>query len=180
MAIIAFTQDSVSVSPDTLSVAAKNDSMAAAYKMEALKQALVGDSYQPAAPINYQPPDFGSVAIRMTIGLIVILVLLYVLYVLAKKVRKVESVSNNSGQSIVKLLDSKFLGSGKSVLLIRVGAERILVVGSYPDGMRTLSEISGEEARFILETYDSKPVNAAQFSATVDHLLRKFRREGTA
>jgi flagellar biogenesis protein FliO len=178
----AFSQDTLGVSKDTLkdtlSAAAKSDSAAAAYKMEALKQALGGD-YQPAPPIvdNFQPPDFSKVAIRMALGLVVILALLYVIYLLARKVRNVETVSN-SGQSIVKLLDSKFLGSGKNVLLIKVGAERVLVVGSYSDGMRTLSEIQGEEARYILENYDAKPVNAAQFSATVDHLLRRFKREG--
>ena len=176
---IAFSQDSGSVFQDTLSAAAKNDSAIAAYKIEALKQVLGGEAYQPA-PIadNYQPPDLSKVAIRMAIGLGVILILLYVLYILAKKIRKVESPVANSGQSVIKLLDSKFLGAGKSIFLIKVGAERILVVGSYSDGMRTLSEIQGEEARYILELYDSKPVNAAQFSATVDHLLRRFRREG--
>jgi flagellar biogenesis protein FliO len=177
-----FAQDSVAPPPDTLSAAAKNDSAAAAYKIEALRQALGGDSYQPAPPVvdNFKPPDFGGVAIRMAIGLAVILALLYVLYILMKKVRNVESVSNNSGQSVVKLLDSKFLGAGKNVLLIKVGAERVLVVGSYADGMRTLAEIQGEEARYILELYDSRPVSAAQFSATVDHLLRRFKRGGEA
>jgi len=179
---LALSQDSAGVSKDTLkdtlSAAAKSDSAAAAYKMEALRQALGGD-YQPAPPItdNFEPPDFSKVAVRMALGLAVILALLYVIYLLARKVRNVETVSS-SGQSIVKLLDSKFLGSGKNVLLIKVGAERVLVVGSYSDGMRTLSEIQGEEARYILENYDAKPVNAAQFSATVDHLLRRFKREG--
>jgi flagellar biogenesis protein FliO len=178
---IIFAQDSAVVAPpDTLSAAARSDSAAAAYKIEALRQALGGDSYQPPPPItdNFQPPDFGGVAIRMALGLAVILVLLYVLYVLMKKVRNVESVSNSSGQSVVKLLDSKFLGAGKNVLLIKVGAERVLVIGSYTDGMRTLSEIQGEEARYIMELYDSRPVSAAQFSATVDHLLRRFKRGG--
>jgi len=175
---IAFAQDTTSVSKDTLSAAAKNDSAAAAYKIEALKQALGGD-YKPAAPIaNYQPPDFGGVAIRMTIGLGVILILLYVLYVLAKKIRKVESPLVNSGQSAVQLLDSKFLGSGRYLFLIKAGTERVLIVGASSENMRTLSEIQGEEAKNILEVYGSKPVNAAQFSATVDHLLRRFRREG--
>jgi len=175
---IAFAQDTTSVSKDTLSAAAKNDSAAAAYKIEALKQALGGD-YKPAAPIaNYQPPDFGSVAIRMTIGLGVILILLYVLYVLARKIRKVESPLVNSGQSAVQLLDSKFLGSGRHLFLIKAGTERVLIVGASSESMRTLSEIQGEEAKNILEVYGSKPVNAAQFSATVDHLLRRFRREG--
>jgi flagellar biogenesis protein FliO len=174
-----FSQDSLT-QQDTLSAAAKSDSAAAAYKMEALRQALGGD-YQPAPPAmeNFQTPDFGNVAIRMAAGLAVILALLYVIYILARRVRNVESVSS-SGQSVVKLLDSKFLGAGKSVILIKVGAERVLVVGSYSDGMRTLSEIQGEEARYILENYDAKPVNAAQFSATVDHLLRRFRKDGGA
>ncbi|MDR2579438.1 MAG: flagellar biosynthetic protein FliO [Fibromonadaceae bacterium] len=172
--------DTVPVARDTLSAAARSDSAAAAFKVEALRQVLGGDSYQPTPPVmdNFQAPDFGRVATRMTVGLLVILALLYVIYVLLKKVRKVESVASSSGQSLVKLLDSKFLGAGKSVLLIKVGVERVLVVGSYTDGMRTLSEIQGEEAKYILETYDAKPVTAAQFSATVDHLLRRFKREG--
>jgi flagellar biogenesis protein FliO len=173
-----FAQDTTSVFRDTLSAAAKSDSAAAAYKIEALKQALGGDSYQPAAPIaNYQPPDFGSVAIRMTIGLGVILILLYVLYILAKKIRNVESPLASGGQSAVQLLDSKFLGSGRHLFLIKAG-ERVLIVGASAENMRTLSEIQGEEAKNILEVYGSKPVSAAQFSATVDHLLRRFRREG--
>lgn len=171
--------DTSSIFTDTLSASAKNDSAAAAYKMEMLKQALGGDSYRPQAITdNYAPPDFKSVAIRMAIGLAVILLLLYAIYFLMKKVRNVESVSSVGDKSLIKLLDSKFLGSGKTVLLIKAGMERVLVVGSYQDGMRTLSEITGEEARYILEQYKSNPVTAAQFSATVDHLLRKFKREG--
>ncbi|MDR2555298.1 MAG: flagellar biosynthetic protein FliO [Fibromonadaceae bacterium] len=173
-----YAQDTTSVK-DTLSAAAKSDSAAAAYKIEALKQALGGDSYQPVAPIaNYQPPDFGGVAIRMTIGLGVILILLYVLYILARKIRNVESPLASSGQSAVQLLDSKFLGSGRHLFLIKAGAERVLIVGASSENMRTLSEIQGEEAKNILEVYGSKSVSAAQFSATVDHLLRRFRREG--
>ncbi|MCL2101364.1 MAG: flagellar biosynthetic protein FliO [Fibromonadales bacterium] len=166
-------------SEDTLSAAARNDSAIAAFKFEAMKQAL-GESYQPqpAATESYKPPDLGNIAIRMTIGLGVILILLYVLFVLAKKVRKIESPASNDKQSVIQLLDSKFLGAGKTIFLIKAGAERILVVGSSQEGMRTLSEIQGNEARYIMETYDSKPVTAAQFSATVDHLLRRFRREG--
>jgi flagellar biogenesis protein FliO len=175
----AFSQDSASVAKDTLSAAAKNDSAVAAFKFEAMKQALGGD-YQPPAPItdNYQPPDLGRIAIRMAVGLGVILVLLYVLYILAKKVRKVESPGTGDKQSVIQLLDSKFLGSGRNIFLIKAGIERVLVVGATQEGMRTLSEIQGEEARYILGTYDSKPVTAAQFSATVDHLLRRFKREG--
>jgi len=52
-----------------------------------------------------------------------------------------------------------------------------LVVGASQENMRTLSEIQGEEAKQILETYDANPVTAAQFSATVDHLLRRFKKE---
>ena len=173
---VVFAQDSIP--PDTLSAAAKNDSAIAALKFEAMKQALGGD-YRPATPItdNYQPPDIGKVAIRMAIGLGIILVLLYVLYVLAKKLRNVESPGANNKQSMIQLLDSKFLGSSRTIFLIKAGTERVLVVGATQESMRTLSEIQGEEAKYILETYDSKPVTAAQFSATVDHLLRRFKRE---
>jgi flagellar biogenesis protein FliO len=175
---LAFSQDSIP--KDTLSAAAKNDSAAAAYKIEALRQALGGESYQPPPLItdNYQPPDFGKVAIRMAVGLGIILVLLYVLYILAKKIRKVESPNASSGRSVIQLLDSKFLGAGKTVFLIKVGIERVLVVGSTSESMNTLSEIKDDEARYILESYESKPVTSAQFSATVDHLLRRFKREG--
>jgi flagellar biogenesis protein FliO len=174
-----FSQDTISNTKDSLSVAAKTDSIAAAYKMEALKQALGGD-YRPIAPIadNYQPPDLTKVIIRMTVGLVVILILLYVLYILSKKIRKVESPTANDNQSAIQLLDSKFLGAGKNIFLIKAGAERVLVVGAASENMRTLSEIQGEEARYILELYQAKPINSAQFSATVDHLLRKFKREG--
>jgi len=174
-----FSQDSVSVFSDTLSAAAKADSSRAASKFEAMKQAL-GEDYQPQAIAadNYQPPDLGGVAIRMTVGLGVILILLYVLYILVRKIRKVENPLASSGESAVQLLDSKFLGAGRYIFLIRAGTERVLVVGASSENMRTLSEIQGEEAKNILETYGSKPVTAAQFSATVDHLLRRFRREG--
>jgi flagellar biogenesis protein FliO len=173
-----FAQDSVFVSGDTLSAAAKSDSAAAAYKIEALKQALGGDSYQPTIPITYEPPNFWNVTIRMAIGLGIILILLYVLYVLAKKIRRVENPLANSDKSVIQLLDSKFLGAGRHIFLIKAGMERVLVVGASSENMRTLSEIQGEEAKNILEVYGSKPVTAAQFSATVDHLLRRFRREG--
>jgi flagellar biogenesis protein FliO len=169
----------VAQAEDTLSAAAASDSIAAAYKIEALKQVLGGD-YQPVAPIasDYQPPSLGNVAFRMAVGLAVILVLLYVLYVLTKKIRKVESPGANNAQSVIQLLDSKFLGSGKNIFLIKAGIERVLIVGSSSEEMRTLSEIQGEEAKYILNFYGSKPVTAAQFSATVDHLLRRFKREG--
>jgi len=104
-------------------------------------------------------------------------VLLYVLYILAKRLRKVESPSANNKQSVIQLLDSKFLGSSRTIFLIKAGTERVLVVGATQESMRTLSEIQGEEAKQILETYAARPVTAAQFSATVDHLLRRFKKE---
>jgi len=165
------------LSADTLSASAKNDSAIAAQKFEAMKQALGGD-YRPA-PINenYQPPSIGNVAIRMAIGLGVILFLLYILYYLTKKLRNVEIPSANDKQSVIQLLDSKFLGASRTIFLIKAGQERVLVIGASQENMRTLSEIQGEEAKHILETYDARPVTAAQFSATVDHLLRRFRKE---
>ncbi len=174
-----FSQDSEFVLKDTLSAAAKHDSTISANKFEAMKQAL-GEGYPSPAPItnDYQPPDLGKVAIRMIVGLGVILILLYVLYILAKKIRKVESPGANNQQSVVQLLDSKFLGNGRTIFLIKAGAERVLVLGATQENMRTLSEIQGEEAKVILETYNSKSVTAAQFSATVDHLLRRFRKDG--
>jgi flagellar biogenesis protein FliO len=171
--------DTLSPVPATLSPAAKNDSAIADRKFNDMKQLLGGD-YQPPPPVtdNYQPPSLGKLASRMTIGLGVILILLYVLYILAKKVRKVESPGTNDKQSVIQLLDSKFLGAGRNIFLIKAGMERVLVIGATQEGMRTLSEIQGDEARAILETYGSKSVNSAQFSATVDHLLRRFKREG--
>ncbi|GHV14886.1 hypothetical protein AGMMS49938_11830 [Fibrobacterales bacterium] len=183
LAVMAFAQSgTVETVPhtDTLSAAAKSDSIAAEYKIEALKKALAGVPENPV-PMNaadYQPPDLGKVAVRMAVGLGVILILLYVLYILAKKIRGVESPNSTQTNSAVQLLDSKFLGGGQKVFLIRAGAERILVVGSSADGLRTLSEIQGEEAKYILETYNSRPITPAQFSATVDHLLRRFKKEG--
>jgi len=165
------------LSADTLSAAAKNDSAIAAQKFEAMKQALGGD-YRPA-PItdNYQPPSISKIAVRMAIGLGIILFLLYILYYLTKKLRNVESPSANDKQSVIQLLDSKFLGASRTIFLIKAGPERVLVVGATQEEMRTLSEIQGEEAKQILDTYGSRPVTAAQFSATVDHLLRRFKRE---
>jgi flagellar biogenesis protein FliO len=169
------------------SVEAEQDSVAAAYKMEALSKALGvsggagtdSASGTPALTNPYQAPQLGKVAVRMAVGLGVVRVLLYVLYRMARKVKGLENADGlgNSTNSI-QVLETRLLGGGQKIVLVRVGPSAVLALGSTANELRTLAEIQGPDAAAILESHRAQVVTASQFSDTVDHLLRRFKRDG--
>jgi flagellar biogenesis protein FliO len=181
--------ESTAVTAPVRSAEAEQDSVAAAYKMEALSRALgvSGEtgadsaSGTPALTNPYQAPQLGKVAVRMAVGLGVVLVLLYVLYRMARKVKGLEHADGqgNSTNSI-QVLETRLLGGGQKIVLVRVGPSAVLALGSTANELRTLAEIQGPDAAAILESHRAQVVTASQFSDTVDHLLRRFKRDGGA
>jgi len=161
--------------------AARSDSMAAAFKVAALSKILQGEAArQPAVPVNYQPPSIGKLFFRMFLGLMVVLGLIYALYRVARKARGMDVTAGQAPLRSLQVLETSFLGPNQKVVLMRLGTDRVLVVGSTPDQMRTLVELQGEEAMKILNQQRQQPITPAQFSETVNHLLRRFRKGGPA
>lgn len=161
--------------------AARSDSMAAAFKVAALSKILQGESpRQPAVPVNYQPPSIGKLFLRMFLGLVVVLGLIYALYRVARKARGMDVNAGQAPLRSLQVLETSFLGPNQKVVLMRLGADRVLVVGSTPDQMHTLADLQGEDALKILNQQRQQPITPAQFSETVNHLLRRFRKDGPA
>jgi flagellar biogenesis protein FliO len=162
---------------------AERDSAAAAYKLSALSRVLSGDSAgAPAAsPLTnpYQTPSLSKLALRMVVGLAVVLVLLFVLYRMARRAKGLENAGGTgSSASALQVLETRSLGGGQKIVLVRVGPSSVLAVGCGSEGMRTLAEIRGADAAAILETHRAQVIPASQFTDTVDHLLRRFKRDG--
>jgi flagellar biogenesis protein FliO len=172
--------DSARLPADSLSHAPliRSDSLAAAVKMAALDKILQGQPSTTARiESTYQPPSLGRLALKMMVGLGVVLFLIYVLYRLARRARGMDVKSGDAPTRLMQVLETSFVGPNQRLVMVRVGANRILVVGSTPEQVHTLADIQGEEALNMLEQSQTHPISPAQFSETVNHLLRRFRKD---
>lgn len=175
--------DSTVLSSSSMAVvatpAARADSLDAAVKMASLQRLLQGQGVAPVSTVRYQPPSIGRLVLRMLLGLAVVLVLIYALYRMARRARGMDVCPGEAPSRTLQILETSFVGPNQKVVLMRVGAERVLVVGSASTQVQTLADIQGEEARTILELQRVQPlVTPAQFSETVNQLLRRFRKDG--
>jgi len=122
-------------------------------------------------------PDFAGIALRFGFSLLVVLGLIYVLYRLARKVRRMDLPPSEGGKSL-QLLENYYVGPHQKVFLMRVGENRVVLVGSTQDSLNTLLQIEGDEAKSMLTNAKAATVTPAQFSETVNQMLSRFRKDG--
>lgn len=122
-------------------------------------------------------PDLKGIAIRMTISLMVVLLLLFILYRVARKVKHMDASSKVAGKNI-RILENHYIGSQQRVFLMRIGS-KVIVVGATADSMHTLATLEGDEASLLIDTPQMQTVSSAQFSETVNSMLKHFRKETT-
>ncbi|HSQ41134.1 MAG TPA: flagellar biosynthetic protein FliO [Fibrobacteraceae bacterium] len=141
---------------------------------------LLLDSGKSIAPqsgtTEISTPDFMAIALRLVISLAVVLLLLFALYRIARKVRRMDLPPSAGGKAL-QLLESYHLGSQQKVALLRVGENKVLLLGSTPESLRTLAVLEGEEAKAILEKSPVPLATPAQFSETVNQMLSRFRKD---
>jgi len=126
------------------------------------------------APVS--EPNFAAIALRLAISLAVVLLLIYALYRLARRVRKMDLPPSEGGKAL-QMLENYYLGSQQKVILMRVGENRVILVGVTQESMQTLSVIEGEEAKTMLANANAALVTPAQFSETVSQMLSRFRKD---
>lgn len=171
---------SSSAKPLESSLAAREDSLAAEFKVQALGKVLKGQGRPEAlSSASYTPPSLGKLFLRMVLGLAVVLGLIFVLYRMARKAKGLDQPPGEAPRRSLQVLESTHVGPNQKVVLVRVGADRVLVVGTAHEEVRTLADLQGAEAQAILEVQRAQPVTPAQFSETVNQMLRRFRKEGT-
>lgn len=160
--------------------AAKSDSLEAAMKVAALNKVLNSQgANDPMVATKYTPPSLGKLALRMALGLVVVLGLMYFLYRTARKARGMDVKPGELPTRSLQVLESAFVGPNQKVVLLRLGTERVLVVGSTPSQVTALAEVQGPEAlEMIGQQRQTSVITPAQFSETVNHLLRRFRKDG--
>ena len=130
----------------------------------------------PTAVTPAGDPDLGAIALRLATSLIVVLILIYGLYRLARRVRKMDLPPSEGGKSI-QLLENYHIGTQQKVILMRVGENRVILVGVTQQSMSTLSVIEGAEAKTMLANANAALVTPAQFSETVSQMLSRFRKD---
>ncbi len=112
-----------------------------------------------------------EILIRLFLSLGVVIAMIWGLVFLLKKLQK--SKFNPVQDSGLQVLEALHLGHQQRVLVVRV-QDRILALGVTPHTINTLADLTNDEAYQYLEAGQ----NAQQFSNTVDHFLRHFRRGG--
>jgi len=83
----------------------------------------------------------------------------------------------SEGGKALQMLENYYLGSQQKVILMRVGENRVILVGVTQESMQTLSVIEGEEAKTMLANANAALVTPAQFSETVSQMLSRFRKD---
>lgn len=153
------------------------DSREAQAKVERLNEILRGQPLPPTENrMSPQAPDPKSLALRMSLGLATVLFLLWLVVLLLRKMRGEGGTIAKRGQGILQVLETVHLGNGQRVVLLRVG-EKVLTVGTTTDSVRHLNTLEGEDAIRLLAQAGQGVAGPAQFGATVNHLLRHFRRD---
>lgn len=146
-------------------------------KMQNLSQLL--DSTPQAAQsvaVGSTTPDFWGIAMRLGLSLLVVLALLYGLYYMARRVRKMDVPPSEGGRGL-QILENYHVGSQQKLILLRLGENKVILVGATQDNLRTLAQLEGDEARMILTNSRNEMVTPTQFSETVNQMLSRFRRE---
>jgi flagellar biosynthetic protein FliO len=133
-----------------------------------LPDAVVGTQDDGAEPA--QADDEGSGAggsiVRMIVGLGIVLLVIYGVYWLLKAYRKTK-LQTSDGR--IEILATTPLGPSRSVHLIRVG-EEIVLVGSAEQGVTPLRVYTAQEAAQLGPLIDA--------AATVSRLAPEARRDG--
>lgn len=135
---------------------------------------------QQASPVveSGEGPDLAAITFRLGISLVVVVGLIFVLYRIARKVRKMDLPPSQGGKAI-QLLESYHVGNQQKILLMRVGENRVILIGVTPENMSNLAQFEGDDAKTMLPTYSNTVgVTPAQFSETVNQMLSRFRKDG--
>lgn len=149
-----------------------SDSEAAA-KLEAVQRAWDGDSAARSGEVS-APRTVGSTVVQILASLALLAGLAVTGFVLVRKVRRAPGPGRGRGGSLLDVLESRPLGQGNAVTLVRVH-DRVLAVGHGPGGVSALAEFHGAEAAGILAETGDGAVSVRDFSATLDTFLDRFR-----
>lgn len=145
-------------------------------KLKNLNQILDTSVNAVASTQSSGTPDFWGIGLRFAVSLIIVLILLYGLYYFARRVRKMDLPPSAGGKGL-QILENYHIGSNQKLILLRLGEDKVLLVGATPDNLRTLAQLEGEDAKNILGNAQNQVVTPAQFSETVNQMLSRFRKE---
>lgn len=120
-------------------------------------------------------PGLSKIAIRMIVSLGAIMLLLAaVMYGFRKLAGQRGPINARSG--MLDVLETASIMPGRSLSLVRA-SDRVLLLGISQEGIRCLSEFSGEGAVEIIEATDKGnfPKPLTQFSDSLNGFLDKFK-----
>lgn len=119
--------------------------------------------------MNYAP-EMTSAALKMVLSLGVVLVLVWGLYRLAR--RNIPGIQNGSGEKMIQVLSSHYLGVKKSIAVVKVPGS-ILVLGIGAEQVNVLSRI--EDPAVLAEIQRNGATNPK--TAFRSHLQRLLRSD---
>lgn len=151
--------------------ASVSDSVEAS-KLLAVQSAWDGDSTSRRSE-DRSPRSVGSTLIQIVSSLLLLLGLSVAGILLLRKVRRRETRRSGVG-SLLDVLESRPLGQGNHVSLVRVH-DRVIAVGHGQGSVSPLAEFVGADAAAILAESGNGVVTVKDFAATLDTFLERFR-----
>lgn len=151
--------------------ASVSDSIEAS-KLLAVQSAWDGDSTSRRNE-DRSPRSVGSTLIQIVSSLLLLLGLSVAGILLLRKVRRRETRRSGVG-SLLDVLESRPLGQGNHVSLVRVH-DRVIAVGHGQGSVSPLAEFVGADAAAILAESGNGVVTVKDFAATLDTFLERFR-----
>ena len=117
-------------------------------------------------------PDMVATALNLLFALIIVLVSLLLLFYLFKKVMK--KYHNNSGNRLIKVLDSSFLGVKKNISIVEVPGA-VLVLGITNDNISLLTRIDREAV--MKELHETRGMEEGSwFAEKLGNIISKGKR----
>lgn len=142
-------------------------------KLAAVQSAWDGDSASRRADAPARR-SVGSTLAQIGASLALLLGLAVAGLLLVRRSRRRGGGSRQRQGALLDVLESRSLGQGNSISLVRVH-DRVVAVGHGPGGVSPLAEFLGADAAGILAESGDGAVSVRDFTATLDSFLERFR-----
>jgi len=137
--------------------------------------AATAASFMPAVALaadGKESPGLVALTLQMVASLAVVLGLIYLFYHLSNRWFKLGAQTRGSSERHIRLVETRYLAPKKSLVLVEVGGE-FLLLGSSGDALTFIKQIDILEEIEVVDDAEKRPM-AALFQGKLDAMAAKI------
>lgn len=133
-----------------------------------------GSQAPPSVKSPVSGSSLGGLLLQVFASISVLILAALAMIVLVQRARRKHASAAGTGAGMIDLLESRSVGAGRQVNLIRLH-NRVVAVAYSGQTATVLSEFAGTDAAEIIAESGTGKTSIREFSATLDSLMDKFR-----